>query len=104
VTRTIEGTDTVFSGRETAPRRCDSARESGQFGAAIQPEVKRGEVAGFSVKRRENVTQLSSDERAERVRQLLSVAQIRAGGGRQFSAVGGRAHAEKLVATGGRLS
>jgi hypothetical protein len=30
----------------------DSARETGQVGAAIQAEFKRGEVVGFYVKRR----------------------------------------------------
>jgi len=56
----------------------DSAREKGRFGAAIQAEVKRREVVGFCVKRRENVTQLSAEERSERVTQLLVLAKARA--------------------------
>jgi hypothetical protein len=63
---------------EERRRLRDSACETGQYGAAIQAEVERGEVVGFDLKRRENVTQLSPDERAERVTQLLGLAKARA--------------------------
>jgi hypothetical protein len=63
---------------EELRRLRDSARETGQFGAAIQAEVKRGGVVGFYVKRRENVTQqFSPGERVERIKQLLASADAR---------------------------
>jgi hypothetical protein len=58
----------------------DLAREQGQLSAAIHAEVKRGEVVGFYVRRRENVTELSAEERAERVQALLSLAESRGRG------------------------
>ena len=67
---------------EELRRLRDLAREKGQFAAAIQAEIKRGEVVGFYVKRRENVTTLSPEERSERVEQLLVLAKARTANGR----------------------
>jgi hypothetical protein len=60
------------------PRAIADAREAGQVGAAVQAEVKRGEVAGFYVKRREDVTTLSHAERVERAIELLGIGESRA--------------------------
>ena len=50
------------------------AKAAGQHGAAIAAETKRGEVAGFYVKRREDVTRLSASERADRIKRVLKIA------------------------------
>jgi hypothetical protein len=67
---------------EELRRLRDSARESGQYGAAIQAEVKRGEVAGFYMKRCEDVTPVKPEERETRVLALLKNAEARAANGR----------------------
>lgn len=50
----------------------DAARAEGQLSAAINAEVKRGEVAGFYVKRTEDVTGLSREQKRERLLKLLA--------------------------------
>ena len=52
----------------------DNAKRAEQYAAAVAAETRRGEVAGFYVKRREDVTKLSREERAERLKRLLKLA------------------------------
>ena len=59
---------TVAVHLEELRRLRDLAREKGELAAAIQAEIKRGEVGVFYVKRREIVTPLQPEERGKRVR------------------------------------
>jgi phage terminase small subunit len=52
----------------------DMAKQAGQLGPAITAEMKRGEIAGFYVKRREDVSRLTPAERADRAAKILKLA------------------------------
>jgi len=47
------------------------AARAGQFSAAISAEAKRGEAVGLYIRRTEDVTKLSPEQREERVLSLL---------------------------------
>jgi hypothetical protein len=49
----------------------EKAAQAGQFSAAIAAEIKRGEAVGLYIKRTEDVTKLTSEQREERVMALL---------------------------------
>jgi len=54
------------------------AKGSGQYAAAITAETKRGEAAGFYIKRRENITPpLSPGQTLDRFLSCLSEVQLR---------------------------
>lgn len=50
----------------------DAALAKEQYGAAINAEVKRGEVSGFYVKRTEDVTGMTREQKKERLLKLLA--------------------------------
>jgi phage terminase small subunit len=76
--------DAGFSPKGDLEELCrlrDLAKASKQYGAAIQAEIKRGEAAGFYIKRRENIKPTMSPEQLEaRVCDLLRITpeQLRA--------------------------
>lgn len=63
---------TVDAHLETLATLRDAALAKEQYGAAISAEVKRGEVAGFYVKRTEDVTGLTREQKKERLLKLLA--------------------------------
>jgi phage terminase small subunit len=68
-----ERNDITIDGHiETLAALRDAAKLEKQYSAAINAEVKRGEVAGFYVKRTEDVTGLSREQKRERLLKLLA--------------------------------
>jgi hypothetical protein len=55
----------------------EAGLETGQIGAAVAAEVKRGQVAGFYARRKENVTKVTPEERVQRVAAILRGAGLR---------------------------
>jgi hypothetical protein len=57
--------------------------EKEQYPAAIQAEVKRGEVAGYYIKKRENVTPVPTEALYAKLQQLVDDGYIRLPGNPQ---------------------
>jgi len=76
---------TVASHLEELCRLRELAKGSKQYGAAIQAEIKRGEVAGFYVKRRENIkSPMTRDQLEASVCALLKITSEQLRGMRAF--------------------